>query len=257
MQGKILNLHDVVSHRDAVALLETIHLCSGCRNEEQYRIIINKLHDLISYDYAISVVADINRDGTLNAYDAMNLGYPSEWIAMYIAHRERERDPILRANYQNFRLQYFQEVLKRYEHPKEFKATAYDFGIKDGYVHGIKNHSGARGSMFCFAGRRIDRDKRMEAILELVVPHLHQAFLRIASLKVDGDRKVYQTLSLKEKEVLKWLKQGKSTWNISAILKISERTVKFHVGNIMRKLDASSRTHAVAIAIEQRLVDIE
>lgn len=41
------------------------------------------------------------------------------------------------------------------------------------------------------------------------------------------------------------------------ILGISERTVKFHVGNIMQKLDATTRAHAVAIALEQGLVDIE
>ena len=63
-------------------------------------------------------------------------------------------------------------------------------------------------------------------------------------------------LSSKEKEVINWLKQGKSSWDMSVILGISERTVKFHVSNIMRKLDASSRTHAVAIVIEQRLLEI-
>lgn len=58
--------------------------------------------------------------------------------------------------------------------------------------------------------------------------------------------------------MLKWLKQGKSTWDVSVILGISERTIKFHVSNIMvQKLDASTRTHAVAIAIEQGPVDIE
>jgi DNA-binding CsgD family transcriptional regulator len=56
---------------------------------------------------------------------------------------------------------------------------------------------------------------------------------------------------------MKWLKHGKSTWDISVILGISERTVKFHISNVIQKLDASSRTHAVAIAIEQGLVGIE
>ena len=64
-------------------------------------------------------------------------------------------------------------------------------------------------------------------------------------------------LSPKEREILQWLKQGKSNWDISMIQRISERTVKFHVGNIMRKLDASTRTHAVAIAMEQGLVECD
>lgn len=61
-------------------------------------------------------------------------------------------------------------------------------------------------------------------------------------------------LSMREKEVLKWLKMGKSSWDISIILGISERTVNFHITNIMKKLDAMTRTQAVAISIEKGLI---
>ncbi len=62
-------------------------------------------------------------------------------------------------------------------------------------------------------------------------------------------------LSKREKEVLNWLKKGKSSWDIAAILKITERTVNFHVNNIMQKLNAVSRTQAVAVAIENNLLN--
>jgi DNA-binding CsgD family transcriptional regulator len=61
-------------------------------------------------------------------------------------------------------------------------------------------------------------------------------------------------LSKREKEVLTWSKRGKSSWEISAILNISERTVNFHVNNIMQKLNAVSRIQAVAVAIERGLI---
>jgi len=61
-------------------------------------------------------------------------------------------------------------------------------------------------------------------------------------------------LSMREKEVLKWLKMGKSSWDTSIILDITERTVNFHITNIMSKLDAMTRTQAVAISIEKGLI---
>lgn len=61
-------------------------------------------------------------------------------------------------------------------------------------------------------------------------------------------------LSQREREVLQWLKEGKSSWEISVILGITERTVNFHVRNIMGKLNAVSRTQAVAIAVERGVV---
>ncbi|UCD35159.1 MAG: helix-turn-helix transcriptional regulator [Nitrospiraceae bacterium] len=60
-------------------------------------------------------------------------------------------------------------------------------------------------------------------------------------------------LSQREREVLHWLTQGKSSWEIAVILNITERTVNFHVRNIMEKLNAVSRTQAVAIAVETGL----
>lgn len=42
---------------------------------------------------------------------------------------------------------------------------------------------------------------------------------------------------------------GKTNWEISHILKISERTVKFHLQNIMGKLHATTRSQAVAYAL--------
>lgn len=69
-----------------------------------------------------------------------------------------------------------------------------------------------------------------------------------------GNGKNGPSLSMREKEVLKWLKMGKSSWDISIILDISERTVNFHITNIMNKLDAMTRTQAVAISIEKGLI---
>ncbi|MBL7049702.1 MAG: response regulator [Nitrospira sp.] len=63
--------------------------------------------------------------------------------------------------------------------------------------------------------------------------------------------KLNTPLSSREKEVLNWLKLGKSSADISLILGISSRTVDFHVNNIMKKFDVISRIHAVALAVKQ------
>jgi PAS domain S-box-containing protein len=61
-------------------------------------------------------------------------------------------------------------------------------------------------------------------------------------------------LSQREKEILNWVMQGKSSWDISTIINISESTVKFHINNLMKKLGAVNRTHAVAIAMREDLI---
>jgi DNA-binding CsgD family transcriptional regulator len=57
--------------------------------------------------------------------------------------------------------------------------------------------------------------------------------------------RIRSLLSGREREVLNWLNLGKTSWDISVILSITERTVNYHVGQIIRKLGVSSRVHAV------------
>lgn len=54
--------------------------------------------------------------------------------------------------------------------------------------------------------------------------------------------------TVREQECLAWMAKGRSNGDIAKILNISERTIKFHVKNIMNKLGADNRTHAIAIA---------
>ena len=46
----------------------------------------------------------------------------------------------------------------------------------------------------------------------------------------------------------RWLREGKTTWEISRILGIAERTVKFHVANLCLRLNANNRLHVLARA---------
>ncbi|UPK20617.1 helix-turn-helix transcriptional regulator [Bradyrhizobium sp. 131] len=55
-------------------------------------------------------------------------------------------------------------------------------------------------------------------------------------------------LSEREKQCLRWIEQGKSSWAIGVILNVSENTVNFHVKNAMRKLETISRTQCVVKA---------
>jgi DNA-binding CsgD family transcriptional regulator len=56
-------------------------------------------------------------------------------------------------------------------------------------------------------------------------------------------------LSVRETDVLGGLASGRSTEQIGDNLAMSPHTVRTHLRNIMRKLEANTRAHAVAIAI--------
>jgi NarL family two-component system response regulator LiaR len=61
-------------------------------------------------------------------------------------------------------------------------------------------------------------------------------------------------LTAREREVLALMVQGLSNREIAERLALTRSTVKFHVSNVLSKLDASSRGHAVAMAVQHKLV---
>lgn len=63
-------------------------------------------------------------------------------------------------------------------------------------------------------------------------------------------------LTAQEIACLKWCKEGKTNWEIGAILGISPKTVEFHVGNTMKKLGAGNRITAVIMGIRTGLISL-
>jgi len=63
-------------------------------------------------------------------------------------------------------------------------------------------------------------------------------------------------LSKREVEVLQLVAGGQSNKRIGMHLTISEETVKVHMKNILAKLNASDRTHAVTLSIERGIIDL-
>lgn len=84
--------------------------------------------------------------------------------------------------------------------------------------------------------------------LELLAPHLNAAYQRCAPSVADVG------LTAREQDVLRWLRKGKSNWDIGKILNISEHTVKFHLRAMCRKLNVQNRVQVVAFAEKYNLV---
>ena len=83
--------------------------------------------------------------------------------------------------------------------------------------------------------------------------------LSVVAPAFEGRRRRRNTnlpLTLRETEVLELLAAGRSNRLIAKSLDISQHTAKFHVAQILAKLDADSRTEAVVVAAKLGLIDI-
>ncbi len=107
----------------------------------------------------------------------------------------------------------------------------------------VCHHDGAELRVTSFSDKEISTHPRHAAVIELISP-----YLQFASESLDPTDYELIKLSDREMSVLQWVAAGKINWEIACILRISERTVKFHLGNVMTKLNCNTRSQAVAKA---------
>jgi DNA-binding NarL/FixJ family response regulator len=101
------------------------------------------------------------------------------------------------------------------------------------------------------AGRRGSTDLPVPArYLEKLLATLEQDFARTAS----ATGGLPERLSGREHEILRLVAAGKSNGQIAADLFVTVGTVKTHLNNLYRKLDAHSRTQALARARDLKLI---
>jgi len=118
--------------------------------------------------------------------------------------------------------------------------------------HGIRGSGPQSGGFFCFARTRIDHSERSAHVLDLLAPCVYTTFCRVLNSETQGvasGTRAKGVVTVRESQILDLVKNGKTTEDIALHLSLSPNTVRNHVKNILKKLDAKSRTQAVAKAM--------
>jgi transcriptional regulator EpsA len=142
-------------------------------------------------------------------------------------------------------------------------------GVERLLVHGVALPDRAQEivTLFVLAGPGgvgDDTTAMVQRLLDLAVHPLHAALLRTLSLEREMGVQPMRALPMqaqrtprvtaREAQILSWVRAGMNNQQIGVELGISALTVKNHVQKILRKLGASNRAHAVALAMQWRLL---
>jgi LuxR family transcriptional regulator, quorum-sensing system regulator CviR len=181
--------------------------------------------------------------------------YSGEWLDEYERNNYFTIDPTKRVMLREARCFRWSDAFRAAtaDGPQRYIRRAREHGIDDGVTVSSRRESSGAIVFLAFLGAELAVARRHAAMLGYLAPFLHEAMYAAAGPAADRDQ-VIGALTEREAEALRWATAGKTNWEISMILSISERTVKFHVQNAMAKLGASSRAHAVAIAMRRELI---
>lgn len=132
---------------------------------------------------------------------------------------------------------------------------AAECGLRSGFSVPILGSTGEQ-SCVTMGGMKLDIPPRGREALQLLSIFAHGKAQALRMAQSQTAARSYEALTAREREVLHWVARGKTDWEISEILSISEQTTKVHLRNTLRKLNAVSRAHAVANAINCRVISV-
>jgi len=230
------------SRKEFQHLAEIIHQVRSVQNQNQLSKLADSISLIVPHQFAASGTFDVSK----RQFRIGHSNYGDEHTHLYESQGYRW-DPSIHLLESTQIGTVSSEDLLDLEIPKEIINLKLDAGIKECLTVGVR---GVLGVCTYFSFSNFDRRllNKFRTMMQILGPHFHLAYMRATSW-TDPGQPSEKSLALtdREVEIMQWVAEGKTNWEISVILNVSLNTIKFHLKNIYQKLGGvENRWAAVA-----------
>lgn len=230
----------------------------NCQSVDEWRALVLRMGSELGYAKVLFAVIP-NRQAALEKDNAfLCTSYTANWLNWYSQNKMEYVDPVVsHCATRSSPLVWSPEIFANKQQQAMYEEAS-SHGLRAGVSLPMHGANGEKG-LFSFVNDTAPGKRAQQELRE----HLPDLLL-MRDFALDGAAKFIQperpgketpTLTQRELECLKWCAAGKSSWEIGQILQCSEAVINFHIGNIRRKFDVTSRRHAVAKAIQLGLIN--
>lgn len=246
-----------LTKREIQSVVEILHSSAEATTGDDVSRVLQLIQRAVACPRVIGGVAQLSSTGSFEKFNSViNVSYSNDWLYAYCKNEYETVDPVLKSLLSTFKTQTWEQSYSTARSRKqlEFIEEARSVGLTHGITTGMLEPNRGFATFFSFAGGDAKGAQRFIGLLEYLLPSIHRVL--IANTHTPLINRV-KGLSPREMTVLLWMKEGKTNWEIAQIVGVTERTVRFHVEGIFMKLDVSSRTQAVAVAMGHGLLPAE
>jgi LuxR family quorum sensing-dependent transcriptional regulator len=242
--------------RSAIAnmMFDYVETLEGIASEDEAFAHLSKVANFFGLSsFAISGIPEPHEK--IDPYILLN-GWPEEWSRRYMEKGYVRIDPVIQRTLLSDNAFVWSDELKRINVDRkgmDLMHEATEFGFVNGFSVPIHSIRGFR-AIVTYASDRVDLSREARGALHMISIYAHN---KIKELKTGGKNALMQrsvNLTPREKECISWCSEGKTAWEISTILGISERTVSHILENAQRKMNTTNRTQLVAETIRAGLI---
>jgi len=183
-------------------------------------------------------------------------GWPSHFNDYYVEQEFYKDDPVVaKCLTSNSPFEWSDAPFDPQKSPKALQVmdAACSIGLKKGFAVPIYRPAGLIDTV-TMGGDYPELDARAKRAIHLISLYAHSKALAVATAV--GQRQVLRALSPAEREALSWTAAGKTTWEISVILGVSEAAIAKRIKIATRKLCSANKTQAVVEAIRTKQISI-
>ncbi|MDH5666622.1 MAG: LuxR C-terminal-related transcriptional regulator [Nitrospira sp.] len=252
------NIFTNLSKLECEYFLEVAHCTMHAEDPEDVREALMLFQNYFSFTKSLGGLVHLGKDGAFSGFNnVINASYPDEWLYRYWKNGFADVDPVFKSALHASGTQHWQAIYQHQPLPSEkeqaFLDAAHQFGLCDGITTGSVDHACGLATFCSFASEHALDGGRLLPLVEYFGYYIHMALLRVTPHSTPKMDRCINELSSREVTILNWMKNGKTNWEIGKILGVSERTIRFHIESIFTKLEVTSRSQAVATAMEHGL----
>ncbi len=235
-----------MNQSDLLNLIELVKVFErAASHDEILATLFSQLKHFGFFAYLITNLP-LPREMLLHEHILAN-GWPAEWYAHYNAAGLYRHDPCAALCRNTAHPFLWSDIGKEglEVSAQRVMDEAAEFGLRQGICVPI-HVPFALPAVITVSGEAMELEPAVRQIVQILA---RQALESVLRTQTDRHHSQKPLLSEREREVLRWVADGKTSWEVSRILSISQHTVLTHQRNAKQKLEAVNNVHAVVKAI--------
>ncbi|NUF17313.1 LuxR family transcriptional regulator AbaR [Acinetobacter lactucae] len=176
--------------------------------------------------------------------------YPQAWQERYVEQHYVKVDPTVQHCMVSLKPLVWSSQCAQAQAEKDFWEEARSYGLNVGWAQSSRDFIGTRGMLTLARSNDQLSEKEQKAQytnMYWLTQTVHSSIAKIVNDVEFSQFNLY--LTNREKEVLRWTAEGKTSAEIAQILGVSERTINFHLSNSMQKLNVNNKISAAIRAV--------
>lgn len=234
-----------------INLYKTYESLSKSKSKDAFFSTLQKAAQNLGFEYCAYGVRSTYPVSSNKTHVINN--YPDDWNLTYQLNNYFEIDPTVHHGLRSTQAFLWEESIHK-EAPI-FWEEAKAYGIHYGMSQSQKDAFGRIGMLsFASANNNMDAKRLLVHAPSLIwLSQIAHARLSDYLMPLENGETDYQ-LTKREKDILRWTAEGKTSNEIAIVMSISDRTVNFHINNIIKKLSVPNKTAAAVKALVLNLL---